>query len=235
MIYLCGFIKINNMKVKIFGIFLIIAFCAVSVHGQNLKNEVDSLSYAFGILFGKNIQSGGFQTINADIFAQAIQKVLQNEVQEMTPEQANTIINIQYMKNQKLKSEKNLQDGRAFLNINGTAPGVVTLPSGLQYKVLTMGTGDKPTATDKVTVHYQGALLNGTVFDSSIQRNQPSEFPVNGVIAGWTEALQLMPVGSKWILFIPSELAYGETQRQGSPIEPNSVLIFEVELISINN
>jgi len=223
------------MKVKIIGILLFIAFCTASVHGQNLKNEVDSLSYAFGVLFGKNIQAGGFQTINADIFAQTIRKVLQNEAQEMTPEQANMIVNAQYMKNQQLKSEKNLAEGRAFLNVNKTAPGVVTLPSGLQYKVITMGTGDKPAATDKVTVHYKGTLLNGTVFDSSFQRNQPAEFSVNGVIAGWTEALQLMPVGSKWILYIPSELAYQERQMQGSPIEPNSTLIFEVELISINN
>jgi len=226
------------MKVKIFGILLFIVFCSASLHGQNLKNEVDSLSYALGVMFGKtiqtNLQSGGFQ-INNDIFIQTIQKIFQNETLDMSPEQANMMINTQYVKNQQLKSTKNLEAGRAFLNNNKTAPGVVTLPSGLQYKVITMGTGEKPIATDKVTVHYHGTLLNGTVFDSSVDRNQTIEFSVNGVIAGWTEALQLMPVGSKWILFIPSELAYGETQRQGSPIEPNSVLIFEVELISINN
>ena len=226
------------MKVKIFGILFCFVFCAASVHGQNLKNDVDSLSYALGAIFGKylqdNIQSAEFQITN-DIFIQTIRKVFQNETLDMTPEQANMFVNMQYMKLQQLKFEKNLLEGRAFLNNNKTAPGVVTLPSGLQYKVLTMGSGAKPAATDVVTVHYQGALLNGTVFDSSFQRNQPSEFPVNGVIAGWTEALQLMPVGSKWILYIPSELAYGESQRQGSPIEPNSTLIFEVELLSINN
>ena len=226
------------MKVKISGMLLFIAFCAATVHGQNLKNDVDSISYALGVMFGKNlqanIQSGGFQ-VNNDIFLQTIRKVFQNETLDMTPEQANMFVNAQYMKLQQLKFEKNLLEGRAFLNQNRTVPGVVTLPSGLQYKVITMGTGDKPAATDKVTVHYHGTLLNGTVFDSSVQRNQTIEFPVNGVIAGWTEALQLMPVGSKWILYIPSELAYGERQMQGSIIEPNSVLIFEVELISINN
>ena len=226
------------MKVKIFGILLFIVFYATSVHGQNLKNEVDSLSYALGVYFGKsvqaNIQGGGFQISN-DIFIQTFQKVFKNETLNMTPEQATMFINEQFTKLQQSKFEKNLLEGRAFLEKNKTAFGVVTLPSGLQYKAITMGTGAKPAATDKVTVHYQGSLLNGTVFDSSVQRNQPSEFTVNGVIAGWTEALQLMPVGSKWILYIPSELAYGESQRQGSPIEPNSVLIFEVELLSINN
>ena len=226
------------MKVKIIGILLFIAFCAASVQGQNLKNDIDSISYALGVMFGKtiqaNIQSGGFQ-INNNIFIQTIQKVFQNETLDMTPEHANMYVNEQYMKLQQVKFEKNLLEGRAFLENNKNASGVVTLPSGLQYRVITMGTGEKPAATDTVTVHYQGTLLNGTIFDSSFQRNQPAEFPVNGVIAGWTEALQLMPVGSKWILFIPSELAYGERQMQGSPIEPNSTLIFEVELLSINN
>jgi FKBP-type peptidyl-prolyl cis-trans isomerase FklB len=222
------------MKVKIIGILVCSMFCA-AVHSQNLKNSVDSLSYALGMLFGMNIQGGGFQEINAEIFGQTAQKVIQNEALIMTPEQANMFVNTQYQKIQMLKYEKNLNDGRAFLNNNKNAPGVVTLPSGLQYKVVTMGAGAKPEATDKVTVHYQGTLLNGTVFDSSSQRNQPMEFPVNGVISGWTEALQLMPVGSKWILYIPSELAYGENPPRGGTIEPNMALIFEVELISINN
>ena len=222
------------MKVKIIGILACFAFCVSSVHGQRLRNEVDSLSYALGILFGMNIQGGGFQTINAEIFGQAVQRVIQNETLDMTPEQANLIVNTQYQKIQQLKSQKNLDAGRAFLNNNKNAPGVVVLPSGLQYKVITQGTGAKPSATDNVTVHYHGTLLDGTVFDSSVERNQPMEFTVNRVIQGWIEALQLMPVGSKWILYIPSELAYGENPRPG-PIEPNMALIFEVELFSINN
>jgi FKBP-type peptidyl-prolyl cis-trans isomerase FklB len=221
------------MKVKIIGILMCIAFCAPAVHGQHLRNEADSLSYALGVLFGKNIQAGGFENVDANIFAQTVRKVLQNETLGMTLEQANMYVNNQYMKLQQTKYEKNLEAGRAFLNSNKNAPGVTTLPSGLQYKVITQGDGAKPTLTDKVTVHYHGTLLNGTVFDSSVQRNQTIDFPVNGVIAGWTEALQLMPVGSKWILYIPSELAYGEIPRPS--IEPNSLLIFEVELISINN
>jgi len=223
------------MKVKIIGIIVCIAFCATAVQGQKLKNEVDSLSYALGILFGKQIQAGGFQAINAEIFGQAAQKTVQNETLDMLPDQASMIVNTQYQKIQLSKFQKNLDAGRAFLNANRNAPGVVTLPSGLQYKIIKQGTGAKPSATDKVTVHYHGTLINGTVFDSSVERGQPIELSVNGVIQGWIEALQLMPVGSKWMLYIPSELAYGESPRPGGPIEPNMALIFEVELISINN
>ena len=222
------------MKGKIIGVLICSMFCA-AVHGQNLKNSVDSLSYALGVLMGKSIEAGGFQTINAEIFGQTARKVVHNEALYMTPEQANIIVNTQYQKILQFKYEKNLNDGRAFLNNNKNAPGVVTLPSGLQYKVVKQGAGAKPTATDKVTVHYHGTLINGTVFDSSVERQQPMEFTVNQVISGWIEALQLMPVGSKWILYIPSELAYGENPRPGGPIEPNSALIFDVELLSINN
>ena len=224
-----------NMKIKFLGLLAGFVFFGTAVQGQKLKNGVDSVSYALGILYGKSIQSSGFQTINADIFAQTIHKVFQNEPLDMTPEQANEVANKQFQKNQLLKYEKNLKDGRAFLDNNKNAPGVVTLPSGLQYKVVKQGTGAKPTATDKVTVHYHGTLIDGTIFESSVERQQPIELTVNLVIPGWIEALQLMPTGSKWILYIPSELAYGLQPRPGGMIEPNMALIFEVELLSINN
>jgi len=228
-----------NMKIKIIGMLVCFVFCVSSVQGQKLSNEVDSLSYALGLLFGKsvyaNIQAGGFQTINAEIFTQTMQKVILDEALDMTPEQANEIVQTLYLKFQQTKFEKNLNEGRAFLNNNRNAPGVNILPSGLQYKVITQGTGPKPSATDIVTVHYHGMLIDGTVFESSVERGQPVEMTVNRVIQGWIEALQLMPVGSKWILYIPTELAYGEDPRPGGPIEPNMALIFEVELISINN
>ena len=223
------------MKVKYICILACFILCASAAHGQRLRNGVDSVSYALGVLFGKNIQSGGFQTINTDVFAQTIQKVLHNEVLDITPDQANLIVNAQYMKMQRLKYEKNLNDGRAFLNNNKKATGVVTLPSGLQYKTVRNGTGAKPASTDKVTVHFHGMLIDGTVFDSSVERKQPIELTVSQVIPGLIEALQLMNVGSKWILYIPSELGYGENPPPSGPIEPNSALIFEVELISINN
>jgi len=127
----------------------------------------------------------------------------------------------------------NKVQGDKFLAENKTKPGVVTLPSGLQYKVLKKGDGPKPKASDTVTVHYEGKLIDGTIFDSSLKRGEPVSFPVKGVIAGWTEALQLMPVGSTWQLFIPSNLAYGENPRPGGPIGPNAVLTFEVQLIKI--
>ena len=221
------------MKIKIIGIFVCFAFCISAVHGQRLKNGVDSLSYALGILYGLNIQSGGFQTINAEIFGQTVQKVIQNEALDMAPDAANMIVQTQFMKKQRLRFEKNLNEGRAFLSNNKNAPGVVTLPSGLQYKVVMQGNGAKPSATDKVTVHYHGTLIDGTFFDGTTGK-QPLELMINRVIPGWIEALQLMSVGSKWILYIPSELAYGENPPPG-PIEPNSTLIFEVELLSINN
>ncbi len=127
----------------------------------------------------------------------------------------------------------NKVQGEKFLAENKTKPGVTTLPSGLQIKVLKQGNGPKPKATDTVTVHYEGKLIDGTIFDSSLKRGQPASFPVNGVIPGWTEALQLMPVGSTWQLFIPSNLAYGEHPRPGGPIGPNAVLTFEVQLLKI--
>ncbi len=130
--------------------------------------------------------------------------------------------------------EANKKEGDAFLAANKAKEGVVTLPSGLQYKILTQGTGPKPTATDSVVCNYRGTLINGTEFDSSYKRGEPATFPVSGVIKGWTEALQLMPVGSKWQLFVPSDLAYGE-RSPGPEIAPDSTLIFEVELLSIQN
>lgn len=131
------------------------------------------------------------------------------------------------------QADKNKSEGESFLTLNRTKPGVVSLPDGLQYKILTEGKGPKPTAKDVVTVNYEGKLINGTVFDSSYKRNQPATFPVSGVIAGWVEALQLMPVGSTWELYIPANLAYG---KNGAPpvIGPNEVLIFKVDLININ-
>ena len=225
------------MKIKIITFLMCLTVC---VSGQTLNNQVDSLSYAFGAFFGRNIQSsvqsGGFPTVNARVLVQAIQTLFENEAElKMTPEEASMYINVQYAKLLEARYEGNRTAGLRFLENNRTAPEVVTLPSGLQYKVITPGDGPKPTAADQVTVHYHGTLIDGTVFDSSVERGQPAVFGVTQVIQGWVEALQLMPVGSKWILYIPSELAYGNTQRPGGVIEPYSTLIFEVELISINN
>jgi FKBP-type peptidyl-prolyl cis-trans isomerase FklB len=151
---------------------------------------------------------------------------------QMTPEEAQTAINEFFAKQKTEVMSKNKKAGEEFLAKNKSNEGIVTTASGLQYKVLVAGTGAKPKATDTVDCHYEGRLIDGTVFDSSYRRGQSAQFPVNGVIPGWVEALQLMPVGSKWQLYIPSELAYGE-YGAGETIEPNSTLIFDVELLGI--
>jgi len=220
------------MKVRIFLLLACFFFSLTTVDGQKLNNDVDSLSYALGILFGTQIQSAGFQSINAEVFGITANRLVQNETVEMTVEQANNYVNLQYTKAIQTRHSRTLEAGRDFLNKNRNAPGVVSLPSGLQYRIITAGTGPKPSATCRVSVNYHGTFINGTVFDSTRDRG-PAEFAVNQVIQGWIEGLQLMPVGSKWMLYIPSELAYGSNPRSG--IEPNSTLIFEVELLSINN
>ena len=165
-------------------------------------------------------------------FVKGLTDVLSGKQPAITYDEAKEVINNYFMKLQKERLEINKKAGEEFLNINRHKAGVVELPSGLQYEVLKNGTGAKPTANDKVKCHYHGTLINGTVFDSSVQRGEPAVFGVSQVIPGWVEALQLMPVGSKWRLFIPSNLAYGENGA-GNLIEPNSTLIFDVELLDI--
>jgi len=170
----------------------------------------------------------GGETLLTDEEAQAVLKAVQDDLRAKQQAQMQ-----QAAEANKQVSDANKKEGEAFLAANKGKEGVVTLPSGLQYKIEKEGTGPKPTASDSVVCNYQGTLINGTEFDSSYKRGQPATFPVSGVIKGWTEALQLMPVGSKWQLFIPSDLAYGEPGRPG--IAPGSTLIFEVELLSIAN
>lgn len=197
-----------------------------------LKNEIDSVSYSLGVNIGSNLKKQGFTTLNADAFAQALKDVYGAQGLKINEQQAEQLLQNYFQGLQKKKLEGNLKEGEKFLEENKKKPGVVTTPSGLQYLILKEGNGPKPTANNKVTTHYHGTLIDGTVFDSSVDRGQPATFPVNGVIKGWVEALQLMPVGSKWRLFVPSHLAYGE-QGAGPQIGPNSTLIFDVELISI--
>ena len=193
---------------------------------------MDKLSYAIGLNIANNLKSSGFSTLSVEDFTEAVNTVYKGESAKMTDAEARTVIQDYFEKAEKEKLAKNLEEGEKFLAENGKREGVVTLPSGLQYEVITEGTGKKPSATDTVSCHYHGTLINGTVFDSSVMRNQPAEFPVNGVIKGWVEALQLMSEGAKWKLFIPANLAYGE-RGAGQSIEPNSTLIFEVELLKV--
>ena len=197
-----------------------------------LKNEVDSVSYAIGLSVAKFYKQANLTNINTAMLIKAINDVKNNGKLVMNEEQANTCMANFMHKAQEERSAGNKKIGEEFLAANKNKPGVVTLPSGLQYMVIKEGNGPKPGPTDKVKVHYHGTLIDGRVFDSSVDRGQPIELSVNGVIPGWTEALQLMPVGSKWKLFIPSNLAYGD-QQAGPLITPGSTLIFEVELLDI--
>ena len=193
---------------------------------------MDKVSYALGLSIGNNFQNSGIKSLQIEDFVQGLSDVLNEKQPAITYEEAKKVINDFFMRLHKEKLEINKKAGEEFLNINKGRAGVVTLPSGLQYQVLKQGNGEKPKATDKVKCHYHGTLINGTVFDSSIERGTPAVFGVSQVIPGWQEALQLMPVGSKWRLFIPSNLAYGENGA-GEMIEPNSTLIFDVELLDI--
>ena len=193
---------------------------------------MDKLSYALGMSMASNLMNSGLRQLDVESFVKSFSEVMSNSTPSMSPQEANEIIQQFFSKKQEEMLGNNLEEGKSFLEENSKKENVVSLPSGLQYEILTEGSGEIPKATDKVKCHYHGTLLNGTVFDSSVQRGQPAVFGVNQVIKGWVEALQLMAVGSKWRLFIPSELAYGE-QGAGGSIEPNSTLIFDVELLGI--
>ena len=196
------------------------------------SEELDRVSYCFGLSIASNLISSGVTTINAEAFNDAMTTVFAGNMPEIMPDEANNILQDYFEKLQKERGSKAKAAGEKFLAENKAKEGVVALPSGLQYKILKEGNGPKPKASDTAKCHYEGRLTDGTVFDSSIRRGEPAEFPVGGVIQGWVEALQLMPVGSKWQLYIPSELAYG-THGAGQAIGPDETLIFDVELLAI--
>ena len=193
---------------------------------------MDKFSYAIGLGIGQNLLSMGAQGINVNDFAQAISDVLNRKETAISHNEAREIVNKYFEELEAKMNAENIEKGKAFLAENAKKEGIITLPSGLQYQVLQEGNGKKPSATDRVKCHYEGTLIDGTLFDSSIKRGQPAVFGVNQVIKGWVEALQLMSEGSKWRLFIPSELGYG-AQQAGEMIPPHSTLIFEVELIEV--
>jgi FKBP-type peptidyl-prolyl cis-trans isomerase FklB len=199
--------------------------------GPALKTAQDSLSYAIGLSLANFYKQQNLTNINTAIVVRAVNDVKNNKPL-LNEQQAQTCIMNFVQKTQSEKAVGNKKTGQDFLAANSKKPGVVTTASGLQYQIVKQGTGLKPALTDQVRVHYRGTLIDGKVFDSSIERGQPVELSVNGVIPGWTEALQLMPVGSKWKLFIPSELAYGD-RAAGQSIPAGSTLVFDVELLDI--
>jgi len=202
------------------------------VSGQPLTNSTDSLSYSFGLLIGNNLLVQEVKEISQDLFMAGFSNGYSGQQPALTIETANQYIQDYFNRQVSEEATMNLQKSNAFLAENQAKEGVVTLASGLQYKIITPGKGDFPLATDQVRVHYHGTFIDGKVFDSSIDRNEPIVFGVNQVIPGWTEALQLMQPGARWMLYIPPALAYGE-QGAGGVIGPNLALIFEVELIEI--
>ena len=194
--------------------------------------ELDKVSYCFGLSIASNLLSSGVNTINTEAFVDAIRTVYAGQMPEIKPEEANQILQDYFNKLQNERGKAAKEAGEQFLNDNKSKEGVVTLESGLQYKVISTGNGAIPKSSDTVKCHYEGRLINGAVFDSSIRRGEPAEFPVNGVIAGCVEALQLMPVGSIWLLYIPSDLAYGP-HGAGQAIGPTATLIIDIELLDI--
>lgn len=216
--------------------------------GDSAKPEsnMDRASYGIGMNMGKSLKKQGLD-VNTKMLVRGLLDAVNGKEPALNDEELNeafAFIQKQIQKKQaelrmaadpqlKAIADKNKAEGDAFLADNGKKEGVKTTKSGLQYLVLNSGNGATPKATDTVKTHYHGTLIDGTVFDSSVERKQPASFPVNGVISGWTEALQLMKVGDKWRLFVPSDLAYGLSPRPGGPIGPNAVLVFEVELLEV--
>lgn len=208
-----------------------------------LKTQKEKESYAIGLNIGKGLKDSLKKDdvdINSDLLLRGMKDALGGAKPLLTDEETKTVLNTLQTDMRQHQKElhdaalaKNTKEGEEFLAANKAKPGVVTLPSGLQYKIVTEGNGPKPTAADTIVCNYKGTLLDGTEFDSSYKRGQPATIPVGRVIKGWTEALQLMPVGSKWELFIPPSLAYGEQGTNGGPIGPNATLVFDVELLSI--
>jgi len=219
------------------AIQLIVLGLLVSVvsFGQvKLENQLDSVSYSLGADIGANLKKSGADKINLEALSQALKAALEGEDMLVNEKERMQIIRTYFKSLQGQKFEKGKKEGELFLAANKKKKGVKVTESGLQYIVLKEGEGEMPTVDSKVKTHYKGTLIDGTVFDSSYDRGEPIEFPVNGVIKGWTEALLLMKTGAKWKLFIPSNLAYGE-RGAGGDIPPNSTLIFEIELLEVIN
>lgn len=225
----------KNVAIALVAGLLTITSCDAQKGKGNSKNmemktEIDSVSYALGVNIGSQIKTQ-FKDIDLELLSQAIKDAYADEL-KMTPEEAGPMLQAYAQQAQQRIADENLKEGEEFLAKNGKRKEVTTTESGLQYEVMNEGVGEKPTSESQVKVHYHGTLIDGTVFDSSVERNQPATFGVTQVIPGWTEALQLMSVGAKWKIYLPANIAYGE-RGAGASIGPNSTLIFEVELLEI--
>jgi FKBP-type peptidyl-prolyl cis-trans isomerase FkpA len=229
----------NKILLPVLGLGLVLSLAACNKDSKSeLKTDTEKFSYAIGMDIGKSLKRLDTE-IDLVALRQGAQDVLDDKETLLTQEQVVEVMTSFSQKIQKEQEEKqktaaasNIEEGKKFLEENAKKEGVKTTKSGLQYQVITEGKGEKPKSSDRVSVHYKGTLLDGSTFDSSYERGQPATFPLNAVIPGWTEGLQLMPVGSKYKLFIPSELGYGE-RGAGPKIGPNATLVFEVELLAV--
>jgi len=221
------------MNIKIPVLFVIGLLLTIGLRAQNTTNKMDSVSYSLGVLVAQNMKKQGISDINSASLAKGIEDVLNDKELDIDPAKANQVVQDYMQEKQAEQFAPVIEKGKAFLKENAKREEVTELPSGLQYEVLQEGTGPSPDSTDRVTVHYTGKLLDGTVFDSSVERGEPATFGVTQVISGWVEALQLMKEGAKWRLYVPYNLAYGE-RGAGPQIGPYETLVFDVELLKVN-
>jgi FKBP-type peptidyl-prolyl cis-trans isomerase FklB len=222
------------MNNKITGVFVgfLLFFSSISM-AQVLNSKLDSISYILGINLAENIKRQGIKNVNSDVLSKAMAEHMAGMPSKIDKKEGDSYLSNYMSELKNMQGKEAKMEGEAFLAENAKRLEVVVLPSGMQYEILKSGTGAKPKASDKVTTHYHGMLINGTVFDSSVERGEPMSFGVTQVIQGWQEALQMMSVGDKWKLFIPHTLAYGE-RGAGGAIPPFATLVFEVELLGIN-
>ncbi len=232
--------KIGNWLILSALSLIIISSCSSEKKyaAVKLKSQGDTVSYYLGLTYGSGIKQANIDSVfSYQAFMKGMKEAIKEDSLPVSQYSIQNYLNnffVEFQQEQiKIQFKEYIAQNKTFLEANAKKDSVVTLPSGLQYMVLREGTGKKPVATDKIKVHYTGTLIDGTLFDSSYQRNEPAEFSVGQVIPGWVEALQLMPVGSKWRIFIPENLAYGSQSPQGSNIKPYSTLIFEVDLLEI--
>jgi FKBP-type peptidyl-prolyl cis-trans isomerase len=227
--------NIKKLAIPLMLVPFVFGACNQNKSSVKLKNESDSISYCLGLTVGENLKHFDMPSLDVKTFGQAVYEVMHGKETKIKPENAGMYLQQYFTKLQMQQGAKNLKDGQDFLAKNKERKGVTTTPSGLQYEVIKQGTGPHPAKDDFVSIHYKGSLLDGTVFDNSYDRGQPASFSVGGVIPGFSEALQLMPVGSKYKVWIPAELGYGANGNPRGGIKPNSVLSFEIELLSIDS
>ena len=223
----------KTVQLLIVGFAIVLSSCSNDATNKTPETEMEKVSYSLGVNVATGVKAQGLDTIDANAVAKAFNDVFEGNDLDISEEESMEVLQAYFGKLQAAAKAKAGEAGNAYLAENAAKEGVITTESGLQYEVMTSGSGEKPTAADQVTVHYHGMLTDGTVFDSSVDRGEPAQFGVTQVIPGWVEALQLMSVGDKWKLTIPSNLAYGD-RGAGGLIGPNATLVFEVELMGIN-